>query len=663
MTGRISTSLEKARATGRSLTRYARRLLLPLGIAAGLAGLGTVATLAKFTKDESFKGAVYHPYVPEVRPLIKNVLPLPETLSKLTAQGALSESDLYNLADRAHQQLYEMRDKTGRLTNDDADSLVKIARAIDQANTQHLDADNQWLAVITRIKIAETLFLSLKGESFYSPKCGPYIDLAMDIASQNYGRLAAFPRSAEILGLKRIDDPRLIPVIINDILYAALHLSETRPLPICEKEGNSPDRFGQFDEYVRGIIFRGDGGADMTLEEQKDIALTYLEQRMRNGYWYKGKAQAANRYYQELVGGRLVRIDIENLKIVSTARKALRKKVPLFKESCAAHECPPTLLATIALYNNLFKARFPVYRVADGLSIFSSSTSEASLASKAAKWARGKWSEPLKGIAFQDRFTDFISGVFLGACGTTGLMQVRACPLQFQHIKNIREDDLWGRLAAPADDWSNQRINYALYFKDKYSIEAGAALWGQMLKRLEQIELAGQPQSVSLPKMAHFKNGNWRLNYSPDQSFFGPDFFSSLFEATYGRFHSGEYLYSGLIDPPKADVPAYATDYIDPATYLFNVYFLPNARPFSALHRVILQSGLFRAGKGLFVGLTRINQLEQLDKALLSGDEYLAKAAERTICAISADASHPQFKEKAIAIRENRNLACNFSIE
>ncbi|HVN67019.1 MAG TPA: hypothetical protein VMT55_01500, partial [Candidatus Sulfotelmatobacter sp.] len=211
--------------------------------------------------------------------------------------------------------------------------------------------------------------------------------------------------------------------------------------------------------------------------------------------------------------------------------------------------------------------------------------------------------------------------------------------------------------------WSNQRINYNLYFKDKYSIEAGAALWGQMLKKLEQIELIGQPQAVILPKMAHFKNGNWRLNYSPDRSFFGPDFFSSLFEATYGIYHSGEYLYSGLIAPPKSDVPVYATDYMDPATYLFNVYFLPNARPFSALHRVILQSGLFRKSKGLFVGLSRIYQLEQLDKTLLSADEYLARAAERTICAISADTSHPQFKEKATTIKENRNLACDLPIE
>lgn len=618
------------------LLRKARKTL-PL--AADLIVVGTLVTCSKYTCDESFKGEFYLPYVPENRSLIEDPVSFSLFLDKFSSTGHLPSSDLFKLLNTVHQTMEgKVRNNKGQLEKDDLNDLLSLAQKLTFSLEKYNETDDQWLAVVTQIKIVELLYLSLKHDPLKHHEVYiPFINLVVSISSQNYEDLASTPRSAEILGLKVLDKPQVVQAAINSLLYVMLDLSS-------ESHVLSQTTRQEFLELFRAVEKRQRIGKPKI---SSITAANYLYLRTRNGYWYKNKYFAAKQYYRDLHAGGRIPIDIENVEIVSKARQELGDTVPLFKESCKAHQCPPTVLAAIALYNRLFKSGYPTYGLYSGLIVYSESKPAGSFDANAASWLGHKLKDsPFEQIAYQDRFMDFVSGGFFGACGTTGLMQIRACPLPTEERKNVRNDNLWERFGVDTSSWSTQRINGYLHLSNKYSVEAAAVLWEHMRHAFMEKREKEESPYKDFPAPLQFNNENWLAKEYPLRDIYGPDFFPELFDETY----SDGYL-------KRSGRSSYCT--FGPETFLFNVNFFPNQASISALHRVILQSGLFQNNAdAIFVGISNTGQFNSLAPLLSSSDAYLQRAALGTLCEIQKVEEHPTLKLHARTIVDREGLTC-----
>jgi hypothetical protein len=579
-----------------------------------------VAVMHKFSKDESFYGEIFNPYLPEHRPIIEAKEPLLLQLQRVSIMGKISPKDLFSLVKRSHETIDDIRNNKYSLSSSEFIAFASIAQRLSVDFVENDKPEDQWLILALQIKIAEAL--SIAGPTD-ADRLSVFIKTVKHVSAQTLERLSTNPQALKLLNLEGNDDSGFVQAATNILLRDIVLTSS------FYSHGATPAQLSELEELL-------DEKTALINHDKTDLFVSRLKESIKKGYWYKDGFLRAYQYYRDLSEAGTIEIDVENIRVIRQARSELLPDVPLFMDSCKFHGCPPSLLASVALYNRLIKAKLPTYSLKSfGMVAEASPDHHYSIFRNISKTV-GKIPF-LSDLSFQDRFIDFTSGIVLGVSGTVGLMQVRADNTVFPEEKSVRGDNLLRRFGIDGQEWSIRKLNAHLIFSDRYSIEAAAALWEIM--RQDSLKVYKDGGGRGLPCLISQKE-EWLTddqNY-PLAKTYGPDFYGELLDQPH---------------PLNTSLPPIDPNISRPKMYLFNSRMYTNLRSLAALHRVILQSGLFRDSAAVFVGISTLDQLAAVNMLLSSSDEYLKKAAFKTLCAISRDVRHPMFMSGALHYIEN----------
>jgi hypothetical protein len=452
-------------------------------------------------------------------------------------------------------------------------------------------------------------------------KCEALAVLVRDISTRDYKEFSTDPSAARFLECKDKENPPSIESAVNLIMHDLV--------PLWQLVNRLED--AEMKAKFEALYLEIDHRADDPFNPYDGYYL--LSEKLKNGYWYKNNYSIARNYYQHYIDGETVKIDIENIDAISAAREELLPHTSFFIESSQANGAPRTILAAIALHNVLFKSKALTYSLIGGLDGVAQTNSIGALR----RFCNQHRYSPYD-IGFQDRFADYFGGVIAGATPTTGIMQIRAGETFVEGEKNVKADKLWERLGINPSNWSNRKINYYLYFFPKYSIEAGAVLWKQMIASMVESQ-ENNKVNFGMPDLTSFSNGEWIANSSdcsdyPLCNIYGPDLFAELLNSPI-NYYETDLQYRTLIKPFE---------------FMLNATVFVQERSYSSLHRVILQSGLFSDKKAVIVGISDINQIDKINDLLNSEDEFLRGAARRTVCEIADAEEGNQFKNRITEI-------------
>jgi len=319
-------------------------------------------------------------------------------------------------------------------------------------------------------------------------------------------------------------------------------------------------------------------------------------------------------FYKTLKHGPERIIDFTDIEAVRLVRKKMRALAPFFNESGRAHSVPPDILAAVAAANLLKKANHPMYGVKDGWeTTLRDAKSDLGGWKKAIlKWGLDHLPKRIGRIQLIDKVGDFLAGLLGSASPTIGTNQIRAGETTTQPREfNVRRDHLWARWGVDASDWPNRKINWYL-LDPRWNIEAAATLYEKMM----QVAVEDQSDKAldGFPDVKRLLQTGW-LNerWDPLHSFRGPDavlgmFLSSNREGYYSPGHgphTSQFMVNAAFDPVSEFIP-YA-------------------------HIVVLEAGLFDEIPAKIIGVSRPEQWEDLLKLTSDPDEYLRKAAIRSI--------------------------------